>query len=310
MKTIYFLMAILLFCNINVNAQFTDDMETCTFDGEIIEIGHWTDWGCGGGPGCGIICSSEQAHSGLWSGLIPDDGTTDAVLDLGNKIFGYWSISFWMYVPSNKEAYWNLQGEVPIGAGEWIVGNFFFNQDLANPGVGLIDNTAIGEVNFNFPHDEWFNIAMNFDITTGLSSATWNMCVDGEEIIPSGTAFTDGAATVPTSLGGIDFFSISTNNYYFLDDFGYYANQPLGCILDVEDFKLIQFSIYPNPSESVISIVSDSNIEQVNIYSLQGILIKNVSEINDIDISHLSSGLYFIEVLSEKGKSVQKFIRE
>ena len=67
--------------------------------------------------------------------------------------------------------------------------------------------------------------------------------------------------------------------------------------------------MYPNPSNDVVSIVSESTIDEVNIYSVQGILIKKVSETEQIEVSNLSSGIYFIEVLSENQKSVQKFIK-
>lgn len=224
MKTTICLLAATLFLSWNATAQLVGDFEECLFDGQPLSGGIWTWWGCGGGAGCAIMCSSAHAHTGEWSGLIPGDGTTDAVLDLGNKIFGEWGLEFWMYIPSNKVGYFNLQGTVPIGAGEWIVGNFFFNQDNVNPGVGLIDDTALGEVYFNFPHDEWFKIVMNVDISTGIGTATWQLYVKGIEVIPAWTPFTDGSGTYPTSLGGMDLFSISTDNEYYLDDF-YYTNQ-------------------------------------------------------------------------------------
>ncbi|MEZ4858414.1 MAG: T9SS type A sorting domain-containing protein [Flavobacteriaceae bacterium] len=218
MKLKYLLLAVLSMTLITANAQFTDSMESYT-DGERIYEGHWLDWGCGGS--CALYSSSAQAHLGNLSGLIPDDGFTDAVLDLGNKIFGQWGLGFYAYIPSGKVGYYNLQGSVPIVSGEWIVGNFYFNQDNLNPGVGLLDNTALGSVNFSFPHDEWFYIAMNVDISAGLSAATWEYWVDGVEVIPAGTPFTDGSGAIPTSLGGVDFFSISPNNMMWLDTFLY-----------------------------------------------------------------------------------------
>ena len=66
----------------------------------------------------------------------------------------------------------NLQGAVPIGTGEWIVGNIFFNQDLLTPGMGQIDNTALGAVDFNFPQGQWFKVIMNWDISAGIGLAT------------------------------------------------------------------------------------------------------------------------------------------
>ncbi len=74
-------------------------------DGQPINENWWTDAGCGSGVGCSIMSTSDVAHSGSLSGLIPDDGATDAVLNLGNRIFGTWGLSYQMYIPSNKEAF-------------------------------------------------------------------------------------------------------------------------------------------------------------------------------------------------------------
>ena len=233
MKRIYLPIVFILFTMVSMNAQFSDNMESYT-DNEPISVGHWTDWGCGGGPGCAIMSSSAQAQGGILSGYIPPDVTTDAVLDLDNKIFGEWGLSFWAYIPSGKEAYFNLQGAVPIVAGEWIVGNIHFNQDTVNPGVGLIDDSALGAVNFNFPHDQWFRIIMNWDLTSGVGSATWQFNVSGIDALPPGTPFTDSFGVSPTALGGIDFFSISINNELWVDTFEY-ENNFISIIPDTED---------------------------------------------------------------------------
>jgi hypothetical protein len=214
-------------------------MESYT-DGSPIFENHWTDWGCGGGAGCAIMSSSAQAEGGSLSGYIPDDTTTDAVLDLGSKIFGSWGIEFYMYVPTGQEAYMNLQGVVPIGAGEWAVGNIFFNQDAANPNVGLIDDAVGAPINFDFPHDEWFRVVMNWNIESGISLATWSASVDNAVIIPEGTPYTSADGTSPTSLGGFDFFSISALNMYWLDTFSYIEGaHPLS--LSTEDFASTGF---------------------------------------------------------------------
>ena len=268
---------------------FTDDMEG--------EQGDWWIY-----P---IMTTTSQAHSPVTSGYIPGDGTTDVLLDLGNQTSGVWSLEFWQYIPSGRVAYWNLQGEVPVGSGEWIVGNVFFNQDNVNPGVGLIDDTALGEVNFNFPHDQWFKVVMNWDITNGISLAIWEMYVDGEEVIPEGTPFTNSDGDVPTSLGGIDFFSISTDNELYLDDFNYVEG-----LLGTSDFAKLEFTVYPNPSRNYINIETQDLVKYVTIYNLQGMRVKETTKINTVDVSSLSTGLYFVEVSTETERSVQKFIKE
>ncbi|MDC6468285.1 MopE-related protein, partial [Flavobacteriaceae bacterium] len=190
-------------------------------DGAPIFENWWTDWGCGGGPGCALMASSAQARSGNLSGLIPGDGSTDAVLDLGNKILGQWGLEFWMYIPAGKTAYYNLQGTVPIGSGEWIVGNIFFNQDGANPGGGSIDDSALGVVEFTYPEGQWFPVVMNFDISQGIGLATWQFNINGNDVLPAGTPFTSADGTTATSVGGIDFFSIDTNIELYIDDLCY-----------------------------------------------------------------------------------------
>ena len=84
----------------------------------------------------------------------------------------------------------NLQGSVPIGAGEWIVGNIFFNQDGTNPGGGSIDDSAIGAVDFTYPEGQWFPVVMNFDISQGIGAATWQFNINGVDVLPAGTPFT------------------------------------------------------------------------------------------------------------------------
>lgn len=208
MKSKLIMAIVCSFYMFHASAQFTEDFEY--EQGE--PLGEW--WLCGqGGSNC-VLTGGGVGH-------IPGDGTSEALLDLGSQVSGIWNLEFEMYVASNKEAYFNLQGEIPVTSGQWIVGNIFFNQDLASPGVGSIDDTALGEVTFDFPHDQWFTISFTVDMSNGISTAVWEFNVDSAVVVPEGTPFTDLAGTVPTSLGGVDFFSISANNEYYLDNMVY-----------------------------------------------------------------------------------------
>jgi hypothetical protein len=145
---------------------------------------------------------------------------TDALLNLGNKTTGKWGLTFDMYIPANKTAYMNLQGRVPLDlkAPEWLVGNIFFGNGNGSE-KGLIDNTSLGRIDFDYPDDQWFKMEMNFDISQGIDNATWQFNIDGVQVIPAGTILPHRAGY--TSLGGVDFFGGYENIEYYVDNFCY-----------------------------------------------------------------------------------------
>jgi hypothetical protein len=300
MKKNYILSAVLALA---VSAGFAqtvdidDDMESYTL-GEEIFNDWWTDWS-GSGTYDGMVSTDAYANSGTQSGFAGDDpNNDDPVLGLGGKIFGTWYTSFYYYIPSDKEGYFNLQGNDPVnGAGEWIVGNINFNDGLLAPGEGLIDNSALGVVSFNFPHDQWFEVAMVFDISGGLSVATWSMHVDGVEVIPAGTAFTDSVGTVPTSLGGINFYAVSANHEAYVDDVRH-ADFPESTV-GIQDFNQYGFQAYPNPVNNVLNLQANENISKVAIYNVLGQEVYS-AKINamtsSVDMSSMASGAYFVKV--------------
>lgn len=294
--TILFILAIT-----SVRAQFQDNMESYT-DGEPIEVGHWYDLGCGGGEGCSLMSTSEVVHTGDLAGKVPTDGTTDAILDLGSKIFGHWRLEFWMYVPTGKEAFWELKGCVPICAVDWGI-LFYFNQNNESPGEGYIIDSAIGQVNFNFPQDTWFRVYMDWDIYSGISLATWELIINSETIIPEGTAFTNELGEIPETLGGINFYSISAvSNLLYLDNFIFCEDDapPGACtLLGIDNFEYKIFEAYPNPVTNELYLEAKQEINSVVIYDILGQKIYS-SQMEDfnyrIDMSSYSSGTYFVTV--------------
>ncbi len=69
-------------------------------------------------------------------------------------------------------------------------------------------------------------------------------------------------------------------------------------------------TLYPNPVHNVLYINSPNLlVESVIVYSLQGAVIKKATLVDEIDVSNLATGLYFIQ-LSSDGKNVtRKFIK-
>jgi len=69
-------------------------------------------------------------------------------------------------------------------------------------------------------------------------------------------------------------------------------------------------SVFPTVTSGFVYITSPETIKNVNIYSLQGSLIKTVTNSTSVNLSTLISGVYILEVNTQQGKSIQKIIKQ
>ena len=72
-------------------------------------------------------------------------------------------------------------------------------------------------------------------------------------------------------------------------------------------------SVYPNPAKDFINIKCDSTIKSVELFDVQGRLIETALDHKNqmkLDISNKSNGIYFIRITTEKGKTVEKVIKQ
>ena len=297
MKTKIFLFIIGALLPLTTQAQFVDDMEYDS--GEPLEA-----WWVDNGPD-GIDIISSFACNGTRSGYI-GGGATDQVLDLGGRTVGEWGISFCMYIPPSKGGYFTLLGDLNVGNGEFLIGNFYFNSGGANPGVGQIENSTIGLFEFDYPEGAWFQVILNFDLTGGMAAATWDFFVYEDQVLPPGTPFTAWNGDVPSQLGGFDFFSIDGNNQNYFDSFRFEANP----ILAVAETTSKSFYIYPNPTSDVVRIASEETIIDLRLFSFQGTLLFEQEFNETIDLAGYASGVYFLEIKGEFGSSFQKIIKK
>lgn len=292
---IKYVFAVLFSFSINtINAQFTDNMESY-LEGQPINESRWTDANCGGGIGCSIMSSSDVAHSGSLSGHIPGDGTTDAVLNLGNLIFAYWNLSFQMYVPSNKDAFFTMSGIVPVNSSNYV-GDFHFNEGNLTPGQGILSNTFTPDVSFNFPHDQWFKVDLEFDFYINIGGPTWQVIIDDIVVVPEGTLFRDEQGNPAISLGGVRFTSNSSDSTFYLDDFNFCEDS---CNLSISDSpSTTDFIAYPNPVTNILSISAKESISSIAIYNILGqqVYSEEINSISEeINMSEYKKGIYFIK---------------
>lgn len=87
-------------------------------------------------------------------------------------------------------------------------------------------------------------------------------------------------------------------------------------VLASEAFEVDEFTVYPNPTNSILNIQSKSNttISEVKIYDLLGKQLlnkKTAVSATEIDMTDYSPGLYLLEVISENNqKSIHKIIKK
>mgnify|MGYP000455462647 CR=1 FL=1 len=124
---------------------------------------------------------------------------------------------------------------------------------------------------------------------------------DNVNVIANPSAYTNitNPQTIFTRLENLE------SSCYTVGDFVIVADPDLGVLQNLYQ----DLTIYPNPTQNILNLESNQQIERVKIYNLQGQLIKEGFS-NSIDISQLTSGLYFVQVTVEGKTVTKKFIKE
>lgn len=92
----------------------------------------------------------------------------------------------------------------------------------------------------------------------------------------------------------------------------YNENQNLN--INENDLVNNKISIYPNPTNNIINIISNNSIiQKIEFYDLQGRLLKTIienKEKNKIDISNFTPATYLLKITTDKGSQSLKIIKE
>ncbi len=81
------------------------------------------------------------------------------------------------------------------------------------------------------------------------------------------------------------------------------------CTLAADNFNNIEFSLYPNPVENILNINSKKVVENAEVYTINGRLIQEVSDKNNIDVSELNTGIYFVTITISGVKITKRFLK-
>ncbi|GGG61199.1 T9SS type A sorting domain-containing protein [Epilithonimonas arachidiradicis] len=134
-----------------------------------------------------------------------------------------------------------------------------------------------------FVSDSDLHIALN----------TENSPIDNKGVVLADvTTDFDGAARSATTPDiGADEFTIETM-----------------AVNDVANKAKVQ--VYPNPVNDVLTVSSDQKVNQISVYNVSGQLIQEINNSNVINLTKLSSGVYFVKTVVEGKTEMTKVIKK
>ena len=101
-------------------------------------------------------------------------------------------------------------------------------------------------------------------------------------------------------------FTSNYGNNVFVDNIEI-LDSPVG----IEDVDESSLAIFPNPVKDVLTINYDKAISQIDVYDVNGKLVKTFTTVgNSINVSDLSSGVYMLNMQTEDGLVVKKIVKE
>ncbi|TYA52184.1 T9SS type A sorting domain-containing protein [Formosa maritima] len=179
---------------------------------------------------------------------------------------------------------------------------FGVSLDLSDNGeilaVGASRNNGLNGTNFDSGQVKIFRIVN--DVWTQIGSSIYG---ESQEDYFGYSVSLSGNANI-LAIGG---FKNDNNG----NDSGHVRIYNLSNLLALNNFVFSQFSLYPNPAKNQVNIQLQESIElkQVNIYNTLGQFI-STSKDKVINTSHLSPGMYLIEIETNQSKTTKQLVIE
>lgn len=186
---------------------------------------------------------------------------------------------------------------------EYLLGyNIAFNQEykgfITQQPVTSTYTFDYDDYKFTMPSNGSFNISINNSFSNNLVFRILDTSLNQvytNTVAPNSTS----PFTTPLNSGQyyLEFYTTPTSTSY---EFPYTFTIQNTLSIDDNLFDNT-FSIYPNPTNSKVNIKSENKFDEFEIYNVLGqkVLTSRISENQEIDMSSLKSGTYFLKLKSE-----------
>jgi len=216
---------------------------------------------------------------------------------------------------------------------------YLFSEKISNVVFADINNSSTSNVGY----EDFSNIIGNvtagknysFVASSSTGSSEYDQVIvwidinqdgdfddDGEKVLTSSykTSPWTGVITIPASASAgrtkmrIRLYGAISNpnttpcggSYYGqVEDYSLNIGQ-----LGVSDVDKIAIQYYPNPVDEALTVSSDRKVDQISVYNVTGQLLQEVNDTNVINLSKLSSGIYFLKAVVEGKTETTKIIKK
>jgi hypothetical protein len=143
--------------------------------------------------------------------------------------------------------------------------------------------------------------------------------VDAYLLVTDNFNSSKGSATTNTFTTSTFNFTASTNIVVIYmrsllatsDTESFYDNLSLveAKTASTEDLSSVSLNLYPNPTSDIVHIGGVDRVDAIRLYSINGQLVKKLTNTNSINLSNQKKGVYMVEVIVEGKKLVNKLIK-
>jgi hypothetical protein len=162
--------------------------------------------------------------------------------------------------------------------------------------------------------------AMPNEPTAGDVTLTWDSpdaCVapDGYNVFKDGAQINTALVTEMTYVdldNPTGLYEYKVKAVYYFGESGFSA-AAYALIVGMEELDAARFQIFPNPASDRVTVKSPVEISTIRVLNNSGQLVMDI-QVNaaehQLDVSQLESGIYYINLETNEGQVLQKFVVE